>query len=795
MKRHILLLAAILYNLAAPAGLCSNVEQAVAQAEDPSQAPLLAELKTTNGAKYLASAQSDDLTIEQIMERALTAYGGKDELIQFKNNCVLQGKIRFSQDKDVGFGYQHFRKDDCWRTDVATLQEHEAAKAGVRINGFDGTAFWQSDQEKSEYLPVDQASWLKAEESHKPFVLTNWLESGYNFRLLGPTLFEQVPVWAIEVSEPNEPTTTVYLDKTNYLVIGLSYSISEPGDSKLVNVVWHYSEYRPALGAVWPFEANETIDGQTVLQLEISKCSAANGVSHNFFNKPGAAHLARLSEPISVPFDYSQGEIILKGELDGGEQLFFLLDTGTSDTLIDRRVAAQHLLTKGSTSKISALRGDVATQTTEIARLKIGHLIVNDIDAKIADLSQQSQKLEKNIAGIIGMNVIRNYQLTIDYGTPSLTFADCLLGSTGADMTVVPLLDAKDPLVNVTLADHAVLVLLVDTGAALNHLTSGVANRFLTKDNQGSLRKQATGLDGHQIQLGSVTVDSLTLGSQVVPKVTFTYDIERTPASNTISALEEQEAAGVLGNPFWQNFVITLDMHARRLLLKPNPTASCKLEMEKNIVSGDNALSMHRDFRLAEISYQKALGTADSLHDLVYQAISQGRLGNLRRIMAHDLRRSEHAHSAYSYFSKADELARKMRAAKAEGRILADWSLLYSDNGQPVEAQETINKALLLAPDDANVVVDFAVHLFRAKQYAEMQKYIEKALALEPNNWQALWYQLRLTEMFGDIDKEKAVLAEIVKYYPWSKVAESKLKSLTNRQSTIPQPTGAKQDH
>jgi tetratricopeptide (TPR) repeat protein len=150
-------------------------------------------------------------------------------------------------------------------------------------------------------------------------------------------------------------------------------------------------------------------------------------------------------------------------------------------------------------------------------------------------------------------------------------------------------------------------------------------------------------------------------------------------------------------------------------------------------------------------------------------------------MMAHDLQRPEHARASYNYFSKADDIARKADLKDVRGRILADWSLLYSENGQPIEAKQTIDKALSLAPQDANVNVDYAVHLFRNHLYPEVQKYIEKALFLDPSNWQALWYQVKLSESFSDLKKEKETLSEIVRYYPWSKVAQDKLKALTEQ--------------
>ncbi len=169
---------------------------------------------------------------------------------------------------------------------------------------------------------------------------------------------------------------------------------------------------------------------------------------------------------------------------------------------------------------------------------------------------------------------------------------------------------------------------------------------------------------------------------------------------------------------------------------------------------------------------------ADRANDPRDQAALLGRLGNLRRIMAKDLQRPEHSSAAYNYFSRAQELAARVHAPDVEGRILGDWSLLYSDSGQAPSAKATMDRALMLAPQDPNVNVDCAVHLYRAHLYPEMQKYVEKALFLEPSNWQALWYQVKLSESFYDTPRVVATLKEILRYYPWSKVAAEKLRTL-----------------
>lgn len=76
---------------------------------------------------------------------------------------------------------------------------------------------------------------------------------------------------------------------------------------------------------------------------------------------------------------------MVKGRLNNGEELDFLFDTGASDTIIDRRVAAENYLLKEGVAGMQALSGSVMTNTSSIGRLELGNLIVNDIDARILD--------------------------------------------------------------------------------------------------------------------------------------------------------------------------------------------------------------------------------------------------------------------------------------------------------------------------------------------------------------------------------------------------------------------------
>jgi len=761
------------------------------------------------------AAGEQEATLDDIISKALTAYGGKEAIGQIIAGSSFFGKK--SSPGAAGVAYRHVRKGDRWRTDVetaaaasptvptaggavdstsspdaATVPADAASQSVTDTSAFDGVAGWRAQGTAVLDMSGDRLAFLNEEEQRQPWLLYHWQDPDYKFSLRGRTDYKQVPVYAVDVSYKDGRPTTLFLTQNNYLVCGLSYEAEIPETEtanrvvRTAKITVDYGEYRPCSGAIVPFKVTRYLNNAEVETKELSNANIGVNIDDSIFYKPTAGTAWHIPRMVTIPFDYSAKEIVIKGRINSTDELDFLLDTGASETIIDRGIAAQQLLARGNPYQVAGVAGYVNTQSSIVKRLEIGNLILNDVQARILDLSGQSRTLGKRIAGIIGTNVISKFVMVVDYSKPALIIGDIDNYQRPAKAASVPFAQKQAPFVKVNFNGHDDQVLLVDTGAAFNHIPTSVAQKYLSGD-PANLRHvtEGTGLDGRPVKLGKVVIDSVSIGSLPVRKVSFTYpwrpDMvgrEKSSSGSTRSGFFQDSNLGILGNPFWENFIVTVDYKYQRLLLQPNPIVRIRGEIGQTLAAADNELVLHRDFRLAELNYQKALMLADNASDAREQAILLGRLGNLRRLMAKDLQRPEHAKAAYNYFIRAQELAGKVHAQDAEGRVLADWSLLYSDNGQTAEAKQTIDRALLLAPQDPNVNVDCAVHLYRAHLYPEMQKYVEKALFLEPSNWQALWYQVKLSENFYDTPKVVATLKEILRFYPWSKVAADKLKSL-----------------
>lgn len=750
------------------------------------------------------ASKKEDPTVEALISKALTAYGGKEALLQLDASQICFGKqLNVAAGESNQHAVRIMRKGSRWRIDFDAPEEGSApvtpdptAQAtsadtpvkpptAGKTTAFDGQSGWQSiGQEVVDLSDVDLQK-LLLEFDQQPTLLTCWQEPGYSFKSLGRTTYNQIPVYAVEVSRGGN-TTTLFIDRSNYLVVGLSYNLPQDA-TKQVSV--EYSEYRPTGGTMFPYRHVQKINNDTVFELDLSNITLTTAIDDAQFTRPVQGKTVRLAKSITIPFDYAQKEILLKVRINNSEELDFMFDTGASDTIIDRRVAADSFLLKQGQFGIAALGGVVAARSTVVKRIEIGNnLILNDIEARIVDLSPQSRNLNRRIAGIIGTNIISKFLVTIDYSKPEITFADSETAARPKGAAQAAFLQRGAPVVKANLNGKEEVKMLVDTGAAFNNLPSAIAARHVRSDAPAKYTTEATGLDLRPVKLGKLSVDSLVLGGQTSRQVSFTYVIDaKKPQSAPLKAGEatrnnggffENSNLGILGNPFLQDYIVTIDYKFQRMLLQPNPVLRIRSEIEQAISSGDTKLIIQMDYRQSEIAYQRALMVAMRSGDHKNEARALGRLGNLRRIMAKDLNRPEHSKAAYDYFVKAQTLARKYSAPDVEGRVLADWSLLYSDSGQPIEAKQMVDRAIILAPQDANVNVTCAVHLSKAKLFPDMQKCLDKALFIDPTNWQALWYQVKLSEVFFDYPKVLNTLKEIRRYYPASRTAQDKINEI-----------------
>jgi predicted aspartyl protease len=150
---------------------------------------------------------------------------------------------------------------------------------------------------------------------------------------------------------------------------------------------------------------------------------------------------------------------VARGSVNTAESLRFLLDTGASNTSIDRRVA-KRLGLHGHPTKVINFDKTVAVEWTEIEELTFGPERTTNVRVMIEDLGN----LRSNgvpVDGVIGLDLLREQSFLVDYARKRVIFGPIATGG----MRGVPMrADAKSIRVEVEL-DARPVSMVVDTGA------------------------------------------------------------------------------------------------------------------------------------------------------------------------------------------------------------------------------------------------------------------------------------------------------------------------------------------
>ena len=126
-----------------------------------------------------------------------------------------------------------------------------------------------------------------------------------------------------------------------------------------------------------------------------------------------AAHVRLLRGRLAVVPVYVNGE----GPFD------FLLDTGTTSTLITTELAARLGLRAADRVTLVTVAGERAVARAQLGRLEVGGRVAADVEALLCGL-EQVRALDARLSGVLGQNFLERFNYTLDYGARLLRFED-----------------------------------------------------------------------------------------------------------------------------------------------------------------------------------------------------------------------------------------------------------------------------------------------------------------------------------------------------------------------------------
>jgi predicted aspartyl protease len=163
----------------------------------------------------------------------------------------------------------------------------------------------------------------------------------------------------------------------------------------------------------------------------------------------------------NVPFDlYRSYLIVARGSAGPLKGLNFLLDTGASPSLVDRRLA-QRLHLQDRPAGLAVLDGRVKAASTVLPTLTFGPIERNNLPVLVEDLSFLEEALQRPIDAVVGLDVLGQSSFTVDYSARQIRFGPPPTMPISIPLSMedgLPFIDAE--------LNGAPAHLLVDTGAS-----------------------------------------------------------------------------------------------------------------------------------------------------------------------------------------------------------------------------------------------------------------------------------------------------------------------------------------
>jgi hypothetical protein len=171
----------------------------------------------------------------------------------------------------------------------------------------------------------------------------------------------------------------------------------------------------------------------------------------------GSARTPMASNEMAVEI-YGGYLVVARGSVNHVDNLRFLLDTGASNTAIDRRVAAR-LGLHGQPAKVINFDKTLALESADVQEMTFGPEHVRDVRVMIEDLGY-FRSAGVRVDGVIGLDQLRRQSFLVDYGRERVVFG---AASTSGMRSVPMRADARSIRVEIELGARPVWM-VADTG-------------------------------------------------------------------------------------------------------------------------------------------------------------------------------------------------------------------------------------------------------------------------------------------------------------------------------------------
>jgi predicted aspartyl protease/tetratricopeptide (TPR) repeat protein len=710
----------------------------------------------------LPTTQTDEKGGRDLLNAVITAFGGPTKLKEMRDHPI-RAHATIGSSSSISSAANSYECDVLEKADKMRI---EMTMLGMpMIIAYDGKNGWTQYGDWVTRSTSTTTQMLADELKHGLAALADAIDQNSQVQALPKRTLNGKLCGLLKVTSPEGKSTTFYVDPITHLIARAEYAGTdhELGTQTLQAV--EYSDYRPVAGSQHPFRIVQYSGSKKKSETEIKSIDADVAIDDKVFQMPPESEIARLKDgPVTVPFEYTGNEILVKVRINNGPEQKFILDTGASQSVLDKSAAQALGPYPVSTFSVTSGSKAVPLSYTKVSSLALGDIMLNEIPVLITDLS----KVQDHPAGLIGANILRRFAVTIDYDNKKLLLADpknVSVAPGSITLPTMPVFGATALVVNGELNGKNKLNFLVDTGASFNNLPSSTAKDLHT----GPLMPvgQIYGLDQQKLDIGSVKLDSLKIGTLNITSPVFMVAPDE--SNSATAGLFTAGAMGILGNPIWSQFVTTIDYRNDRLILESPPGREKIVQYSEQLDKIDRQYMKTREIDEAIKSYEKVLAAtrADGIRPA--EALAVGRIAGCYADKFLKTKESHWLDDSAREFDRAYKIAEETRNKSVQGQLMAQWALMYLNaprsQNDIVQAQGLLAKALQKAPMEPSIYAALGATLIKVGKKPEGATLLDRAVVLDPSNWQALWAKYNLFLADGKAADQALVAAQLQHYY------------------------------
>ncbi len=575
----------------------------------------------------------------------------------------------------------------------------------------------------------------------------------------------------IEVYADDGKPTTFYADAVSHLILRSEFmGVDHEQGVPAIQAV-DYLDYRLLSGTSCPFKTVEYTGGKKTSESVLDKFEFLPDLDDKVFAMPPESEVARVKRgPVTVPFDFTANEVIVVVHI-GSRDYRFIVDTGASQTVIDKAVASSIGHVSKADFSITAGSQAVPLSYMTVPTLTIGDLSLDNVPALVTDLSSFAAALGERPAGLLGANVLRRFLVTLDFGDKKMILADPHQVSIPAQASILktsPVYGATALVVSGKLDHKCTLNFLVDSGAGFSNLPQSIAKTFFS----GPLLPvgQVFGVDGKKVSIASMRFNSLTLGSIDLPDPVFALSPNDQAAAGE-TGLFTAHSMGILGNPIWSQFRTTIDYRGEQIILEHLPqkarlaaTLTQLRQIERNYHTANNSDQAIK-------SCEEAIRKAHALGDHGCEALGLAAMAGYYAQKATG--NSIWSALAGKEFTRAAALAKQASDKQVAAKVLASWAGYYLNSSKcPNDlmiARGLLRESFKEAPSEPDAYACLGTLCLKANNLDLAKQSLDQALLLDPSHWLSLWTEYKLYQSKGDLAAQKKVVAQLQRYFPNAK--------------------------